>query len=151
MVKGIIEEVKSKYSYKVRIPLYHKIKNSPGCTSSDKLPYATVCTIPGVNPIYQEGDVVWVDFENDELGMPVIKGLLYKESESNALSDINCNSLNVQLESVLPSSTKIGDVEDSIQSIPQMIDALLNLQEYSGELEFNVIDEDLIITKKDPE
>lgn len=145
MVKGIISKVENKYSYRVRIPLYHKAKNTPGCVPDDQLPYATVCTPPGIFPLYQENDVVWIDFENNELDVPVILGLLYKESGSKAISDINCQSINVEVETTLPKETSIGKVSKDIQSLPQIIDKLDNIQGGSQHLEFIVTDEDLKI------
>ena len=129
MVKGIIEKVENKYSYKVRIPVFHKIENTPGATPTDNLPTVPVCTLPGVNPIYQVGDIVWLGFENDEIGTPVIIGLLYREEQSNAISDMDCASITVQVDAKFPASTKIGDIGDkSLQALPQIIDAVNNLQ-----------------------
>ena len=101
MVKGIIETIETSFTYKVRIPVYHKIKNAVAYTPVEDLPIATVCTSPGVLPIYQIGDIVWIDFENDELGLPVITGLLYREEQTNSTADINCSTLIVDNDTVL--------------------------------------------------
>ena len=66
--------------YRVRIPVIHKIKNTPGAVSDDKLPIATVCALKDALPYYQVGDVVWVSFENNELDTPVILGVLVTKS-----------------------------------------------------------------------
>ncbi len=149
MVKGIINKVENKYSYRVRIPLYHKVKNTPGCVPDDQLPYATVCTLPGINPLYKENDIVWIDFENNELDVPVILGLLYRESGSNSISDIDCKTLKVEVESSLPRETLIGNVSKDIQSLPQIIDKVDNMHGGSSGISMTVINENLIFTEDD--
>lgn len=128
MVKGIIETIESPYLYKVRIPIYHKVPNTPAFTPVEDLPIATVCTSPGVSPVYIVGDIVWIDFENDEIGMPVITGLLYREEQTNATSNINCSTLVVENDTTLSSDTSIGTTGSiSLQSLPQIIDSVSNL------------------------
>ena len=77
--KGIIETLISPYEYKVRIPRYDKLRTTPGGVLSKDLSSAIVCSVPGTNISFSEGDVVLVGFENDELNKPVILGLLYRE------------------------------------------------------------------------
>lgn len=130
MVKGVIERVESNYSYRVRIPIIHKVENTPGAVATEDLPIAPVCTSPGINPTYQVGDIVWLDFENDEMGMPVIVGILYREEPSKAIADINCSSINVEVDTTLPEDTKIGATGyKSIQALPNIIDRINNIQE----------------------
>ena len=82
--KGIIETIEDMYTAKVRIPRYNKIAADASGTSKEDLAVAVVCTLPGMKVAYSVGDVVLVDFENDELNKPVILGLLYREKESNS-------------------------------------------------------------------
>ena len=121
MVKAFIESIEDNgYSYKIRIPIYHRIENTPGAVPKDQLPIAPVCTMPGVSPSYQVGDIVWVDFENDELGTPVIIGLLYSKKNSESTIDIKCSSISVDSDASLPDSTKIGNTKNSLNSLPQI-------------------------------
>ena len=90
--KGIIETIEDKYTAKVRIPRYDKLESSATGTKKDDLAVGIVCTLPGMNVTYAVGDIVLVDFENDELSKPVILGLLYRDHESKStleLTDVN--------------------------------------------------------------
>lgn len=134
MVKGFIEKVvKTDYLFKVRIPTYHRIQNTPGATPTEDLPDSPVCTTPGVNPHYQVGDIVWCEFENDEIGHPVIVGLLYREEGSESTSDIQADSIIANVNAEFPEETKIGEVSQSIQALPQIqqqvIDGISSLQD----------------------
>ena len=77
--KGIIEEIISKYQYKVRIPRYDKLYTTPDRVTTEDLSTAIVCSVPGTKVSFALGDVVLVAFENSELNRPVILGLLYRE------------------------------------------------------------------------
>lgn len=129
MIKAIIESIESDYLYKVRIPIYHKIENTIGATPTRELPTAPVCTMPGVYPHYQIGDIVWVDFENGEIGYPVILGLLYREEESKSVSDVKFSSLTVDNDAILPEGTSIGNVKESITALPQIVRTVENLSD----------------------
>ena len=86
--KGIIETVEDKFTVKVRVPRYDKLSSSADGTSTKDLSRGIVCTLPGMNVTYAIGDVVLVDFENDELSKPVILGLLYREQESKSVLEL---------------------------------------------------------------
>lgn len=129
MVKGIIEKVESRYLYRVRIPVYHKVENTPGAVETEDLPTAPVCTLPGLDLIYRVGDVVWIGFENDEIGLPVILGILYRQDDVISTSDIHCDSIEVLSNAKLPIATTIGNVGNGIQTIPNLIDRVDTLQE----------------------
>ena len=81
--KGIIESIISLYEYKVRIPRYDKVLTTPGAVKTSDLSSAVVCSYPGTKVAFQEGDIVLVGFENDELNKPIILGLLYRNIEVN--------------------------------------------------------------------
>ena len=53
--KAIIEQKIDKYSMRVRIPVYNKIKSDPTATPTDELYVASIQTLPGCSPNYQEG------------------------------------------------------------------------------------------------
>lgn len=86
--KGIIETIEDKYTVKVRVPKYDKLESSASGTRSEDLATGIVCTLPGMNLTYAVGDIVLVDFENDELSKPVILGLLYRDYDSSSVLEI---------------------------------------------------------------
>ena len=108
--KAIIEKKLDKYSMKVRIPVYNKVKSDPTATPTNELYTATIQTLPGCSPNYQEGDVVIVDFENDNLSFPIIIGLLYREHMPQGSTDITADSLVVNVNTNLSENTLIGEV-----------------------------------------
>lgn len=108
--KAIIEKKLDKYSMKVRIPVYNKVKSDPTATPTNELYTATIQTLPGCSPNYQEGDVVIVDFENDDLSFPIIIGLLYREHMPQGSTDITADSLVVNVNTSLSENTLIGEV-----------------------------------------
>ena len=87
--KGIIEQALSRYTYKVRIPKYDKIATDPAATKLADLATAIVCSVPGTDVTFNTGNVVLVDFENNELNQPVILGLLYTETQASDTDNYN--------------------------------------------------------------
>lgn len=90
--KAIIEEVITPYKVKVRIPQYHQIKGSPNATPTEDLPEAAISCPPGIIPAYRIGDVVYVDYELDQLDKPVITGSLSRE-DIPSTSDLSVRSV----------------------------------------------------------
>ena len=116
--KAIIEQKIDKYSMKVRIPVYNKIKSDPTATPTEELYTAIIQTLPGCSPVYQEGDLVIVDFENGNLAYPVIIGLLYREDMPQGSTDVVADSLKVNVNTDLTENTFIGYVTpDSIKKL----------------------------------
>lgn len=77
LVKGIVEKIDSSgYFAYVRIPQIHRMPNDPLGISTEELDKAKILCSPGLIPSYKIGDIVYVDFENDEIDSPVITGLL---------------------------------------------------------------------------
>lgn len=105
--KGIIIGNVDKYTVKVRVPKYDKLESSLDGTPDDELSTGIVCTLPGMNLTYSAGDIVLVDFENDELTKPVILGLLYREHESNSVLEID--GVDSDLEDIYDT---LSDIED---------------------------------------
>lgn len=108
--KGIIEKVISEYSYLIRIPVYHKIKSAAIFTPTEELPTATVCVTAGNAPKYRENDIVFVTFEDDDIGKPIILGLLYREDMPTTANNNALSSLEVSVNAKLSEDTSIGDV-----------------------------------------
>lgn len=111
ITKAIIESNQVDNQYKIRIPKYHKLQGIATSTTTDQLPFATVCYIPGIVPVYSIGDIVYVDFENDDLSFPIILGkLLCNDNEDKTLSNIKANSLKVEIDTRLSEDTQIGTI-----------------------------------------
>ena len=72
--RGIIEQVVTPYTYKVRIINYDSDISDPNKTLTSDLPEATVMVQPGTSVSYNEGDRVIVGFNKDELSNPIILG-----------------------------------------------------------------------------
>ena len=66
LVKGIIEEKVDIYSYRVRIPFLNKVEGDSNPTLTEDLSVAAISTIPGIHSVFEQGDVVFIDFENDD-------------------------------------------------------------------------------------
>lgn len=104
----IVERVSNKY--RVRIPIYHGIEGSAGSTETSNLPLATVCSLKGSTNIYTAGDIVYVFFEDNDLGKPVILGSLIASEKSKTNIDLDIDNLLVSGKAVLPEDTSVGVV-----------------------------------------
>lgn len=84
--KAIIESIIDNYTVKVRIPKYDKMYTDG--LKFNELSTGIICVVPGTNVHYSVNDVVLVGFENDEIGKPVILGLLYTDKKSDSSVNI---------------------------------------------------------------
>lgn len=109
LTKGIVEEVKDNL-IRVRIPLFNKVKGATGATPTNELQQAPICTITHFDPNLSVDDIVFVAFENNDIGSPVIIGTLYKKGISNSMGDLELHSLSVAVDTHLSSETYIGDI-----------------------------------------
>ena len=114
ITKGIVEEIINIYQAKVRLPVYDGFADTKNATPSNELTIASICNIPNIYNTIAVGDIVYVAFEDNDLGNPVILGQLYKE-EMNTLADIKLNSANINQLTVnknasLPQNTSIGSI-----------------------------------------
>ena len=114
VTKGIVEEIINIYQAKVRLPVYDGFADTKNATPSNELTIASICNIPNIYNTIAVGDIVYVAFEDNDLGNPVILGQLYKE-EMNTLADIKLNSANINQLTVnknasLPQNTSIGSI-----------------------------------------
>lgn len=133
LVKGIIEEKVDIYSYRVRIPFLNKVEGDSNPTLTEDLSVAAISTIPGIHSIFEQGDVVFIDFENDDFSDPVILGLLDRTSDKTSYNNIDTTSLNVNLTANLPYETYIGDITpfelSSLSGIKGNLQEQLSIQE----------------------
>lgn len=74
---------------------------------------ANICSLPGCMPKYAEGDVVYVDFEQDNMAQPIIIGSLMSSKSNNSVIDLYVDSLTVDVNTQLPDETYIDDVQIS--------------------------------------
>lgn len=140
VTKGIIEKIVDTYTAKVRLPLYDGVPIGTISVPTDDLSDATTCTIAGAQPNLQVGDVVFVGFEDNDRGKPVILGCLYSPESSNSKADLSLNSLEVLINASLPEETNIGSVtSDEIKNllyskdnIQVQLDNLANMISASG-------------------
>lgn len=115
ILKAIVESYPDENSrVRIRIPKFHKLKNVATSTPTDELPFAPTCSLPGIKPFYTPGEIVFIDFENDDPSKPVVVGKLnYKSDTSNSISDITASTLKVQSNTILSDETRVGNINYS--------------------------------------
>ena len=120
ITKAIIEKVISDYEVKVRIPLLDSTTAFKQSVDIDGLSSATICISPKSRFIPAVGDVVFVAFEDNDAGKPVIIGCLQKETGNISSLDLNVESLNASSSINLSNNTTIGDL--SYEKINSLFD-----------------------------
>lgn len=70
---------------------------------------ATVCSLPGCTPIYATGDIVYVDFEEDNMAYPVVIGSLLSSESKSSIINLDAESLTVNVNTQLSEDTAIGN------------------------------------------
>ena len=138
ITRGIVERIVDRYTVKVRMPLLNRIRNNSGNVLSDDLNEAVICTLPKYDPNINTGDVVFVAFEDNDYGKPVVIGYLYRENMNETLGDIVLNTLNVNLSAHLTEDTTIGNV--SSEDIANLQGTTGNIQKQLDELR-NALDQ----------
>ena len=142
ITKGIVEEIRDTYYALVRLPIYNGVPIASNSTPDKDLNVATLCALPNTHPNLQVGDVVFVGFEDNDMGKPIILGCLYCENSSNSSASITLNSLEVLVDSHLSAETEIGNTT--------AID-IQNLSHTSGNLQaqINLLKDDIEKLKQD--
>lgn len=113
-VISIIPHEDGSVRYKVRIPILNGNGKTVQSTPDTYLSEAVLCTMPGVTNSIRVGDKVFVAFEQDLLGSPVIIGHLFT-GDARAVQatrpDYRAKSITVSDDGVvvLPKNVKIGD------------------------------------------
>ena len=127
ITKAIVEEKINQYQYRVRIPIFDRVNDSPQHTDFKDLAIATVSTPRGINNNIQVGDVVFVGFEDNNASQPIILGHLYREQLTKEdQSFLNISQINVSGHAQLPLSTRIDNLNiyDEIVSLESTIEDL---------------------------
>lgn len=117
IVKGLIKTIDfNDNSCMVRIPLFET-----AASRGEVVLKAIMLVQPGMYNGFVEGDVVFVDFENEDLGQPIVIGKLYlgaaKEASATARSALSVSNLEVTSKATLPIDTRIV-VEDIGSTVP---------------------------------
>lgn len=126
VTKAIIEQIIDDYSARVRIPYFNKIDTSVSSTPLEDLYTATICCPPNSTMNYQEGDVVFLAYEEGYADRPVILGQLARETKTTSNPAYIGETITVKADAHLPIDTYIGEV--SPDDIRQLKGAKQNLQ-----------------------
>ena len=110
---GIVEQVNSQYSVKVRIPVLHKADGDVNATPTELLPDSSIATFSNSFPNYTVGTVVVVGFDRNDLTSPIVLGELCTINENDTQPDMKVGSINVSGTCSLPKNTIIGEVSSS--------------------------------------
>ena len=113
ITRGIVEKLIDRYTIKVRMPLLNRMKQNSNSILSDDLNEAVVSVPPNFDPNINVGDVVFVAFEDNNFGKPVVIGYLYRSNMTPTYGDIILNSINVKIAANLSADTTIGDVSST--------------------------------------
>ena len=127
---GIVENNKIiDNQIKIRIPLFE----SAGI--DNKIIYdCNIMNLPGFSPGYQNDDVVYISFLNNNLNEAVVIGKMFKGNEEVNLSSISIDTLKVVNKASLSKFTsfesvdvkQINDMQEEIKFINKKIDDLTN-------------------------
>ena len=115
ITKAVIKEIVSEYEVKVYIPLLHSAPITGNNIINDKLDKnllvsAFICCSPKARFIPKINDIVFLAFEDYNLGNPIIIGCLFKESGNLSNIDMNITNLSVEASTKLSQTTTIGDI-----------------------------------------
>ncbi len=123
LTKGIIVS-KEGNLYRTRIPLLHGIKNQANSTDDQYLPLVPYSTVLNIENTLNEGDIVYISFEEDMTDKPVILGQLKKQN-SRTDSKGKFNSIIAEGYARLPEDTIIGSITYSdLLKMKEFIDKL---------------------------
>lgn len=126
IVRGLVDKVIDKTNVRVQIPFIDRVPQSALNTSPELLSVAKVCTLPGYEMNLQQGDPVYIAFENNDTSKPVIIGVLSIMEDRLVRASIKVSSLECYTQASLPESTSIGEVTSN--NIKQLVNITENIQ-----------------------
>jgi len=122
--------------FKIYVPIFRRAGEPENNPSGASTMYATLCYNPGAENGYRVGDVVYISFENNQVGEPVILGKLFLNNtqESENSTYLIGDELNISKSAKLPIDTTIGDVklsniENLFQQVGVLYDNTVNLND----------------------
>ncbi len=97
--------------FKIYIPIFRRAGEPIDNPLSASTMYATLCYNPGAENGYRVGDVVYISFENNQMGEPIILGKLFLNNSQESLNTTYLvgDELNISNTAKLPINTTIGD------------------------------------------
>ena len=116
ITKAIVVQIVPPNKFKVRVPIFDGPSGAQNSIPDEYLNDATLCTLPNVDNVINVGDIVYVAFEDNDAGRPVILGHLYmgENSTTNTKIDLNARTIKALGSNIskveLPNNTKIGDI-----------------------------------------
>lgn len=110
ITRGIIEEIVNRYTVKVRMPIFNGASFQNVRTKTEDLNDAKLCVAANYDPNIHIGDCVFVAFEDNNYGKPVVIGYLYKETRDQSFGDAQLHSLIVNTQTHLNYDTTIGEI-----------------------------------------
>jgi hypothetical protein len=107
IVKGLIKTIDfSDNTCMVRLPIFET-----AASQGEVVVKAVILIQPGLYNSYAEGDVVFVDFENNKLSRPIVIGKLYlgaiKEENAAKKGSLTVSNLTASTSATLPVTTKL--------------------------------------------
>lgn len=149
IVKGIIKTINFlENSCTVRLPLFET-----AAADGEVILDAIISIQPGLYNGYTEGDVVFVDFENNKLSQPIVVGKLFlgaeKEAAAGAPSAMTVSNLKVTTQATLPVDTRLSleglgnivPVEKGISSYHSLVDIIKALHQTETSVQQTIKDQ----------
>ena len=109
MTRAFIEGKVDDFHYRVRIPILNKLNSSVGATPTKELAIATIATPPGISPKFKNGDLVFIEYEEQDTSKPVIVGRMFNTLTSSIVSDAQFDSVQVSVNAKLPTDSSVGN------------------------------------------
>ena len=112
VTKALVHRIISDTEVVVKVPAFDLIEEDEGEEDVSSLPVARITATAGCRPKLKINDIVYVCIEDNDLSKPIIMGTLItsQPEATRSTSDATFDSLKVNVNTVLPEDTKIGNV-----------------------------------------
>lgn len=121
-IKSSLENKEGALKYAVQLPIFENASITALNSAYKEYVYATVACSPHMTPNYKSGDIVFVAFEDYDLGKPVIVGHLFGAkcaaggNECTTYIDLDVSSLKVLSAVCLPKTIKYLEKKSDSES-----------------------------------